>query len=205
MGNIKYKQTIMQDGFTEDILKALTERGFTPSMIDKHIRPVRNRFSFNIGTAKTRRSEHSPPKTLPDIVFIETSRKTATTTGSATPTKPSQSISTLLTDTGMKTTTTEQTIETMVLMGQGTSSEEQELPIISEVYSMSTMGGTAEGERETSILEYVSEIPRELEIYDPKETLSAIDLHVKREMIDDDVHPGDSEFYPRMQRVYQNV
>ena len=57
--------------------------------------------------------------------------------------------------------------------------------------------------RKLLYLEYASEIPRELEVCDPKETLSAIDLHVKREMIDDDVHPGDSEFYPRMQRVYQ--
>ena len=174
-------------------------------MIDKHIITVWNRFSFNREIARTRRSKHAPPKTLPDIVFIEQARQTPTTTTSATPAKPSQSISTLSTDTGTKTTMTEQTIGTMVLMGQQTGPGDQELPIISNVFSMSTVGDTVEGDRETSALEYVSEVTRELELYDPKDTFSAIDLHIKREMIDDDIHPGDPEFYPRMQWVYQNV
>ena len=207
MGNRKYKQTVAQAGFTKDVLKALVQRGFTPSMIDKHIRTVRTRFGFNIGAARSRKSKHTPPKVLPDQIFIETSRKTPPTTSSDTPAKPSQSVSTTSAGSAMKMTTTEKTIGTMVLMGQGTSSEEQDqLTIISEVCSMSTEGGTEEPEApETFEIEYVSTVSKETYFFDPKDQLSSIDLRIKREIINDDVQLGDPDFYPRLQCIYRNL
>ena len=206
MGNRKYKQTVAQTGFTEDVLKALVQRGFTPSMIDKHIRTVRTIFGFHIGAAKSRRIKHTPPKVLPDHIFIEIPRKTPTTTSNATPAKPSQSVSTSATGSGTETTTMEKTIGTMVLMAQGTSSEEQELPIISEDYSMSTVEDIEEpGAPETLEIEYISTAPKETYFFDPKDQLSSIDLRIKRELIDDDVQPGDPDFYPRLQHVYRNL
>ena len=64
-GYRKYKQTVAQTGFTKKILAALTERGFTPFMIDTHIRTVRTHFGFNISAAKTRlRPVSSIPKAV---------------------------------------------------------------------------------------------------------------------------------------------
>ena len=48
MGNRKYKQTIAQSGFTENVITELTKGGFTPAQIDKHIRQVRIRFRFDV-------------------------------------------------------------------------------------------------------------------------------------------------------------
>ena len=61
-------------------------------------------FAFNIRRDKTKRSKHTPPAVMPDIVFIEPSRKTVPTTSSATPAKPSMNISTPSTSTDTKTT-----------------------------------------------------------------------------------------------------
>ena len=96
LGNRKYKQTIAKTGFTEDILKELTDRGFSRAQIDKHIKQVRQRFGFNV--RKTgKRGKQTSPSTLPDIVFTEketgpvptTAGTTASTTSSATPTTSS--------------------------------------------------------------------------------------------------------------------
>ena len=123
--NRKYKQTIAQSGFTKETLKAVHQIGFTPAMIDTHIRTIRTRFGFNIGAATSRRSKHTPPAVMPDIVFIEPSRKMVPTTNSATPTTPSMTISTPSTGTGTKMTdTTGKTIGTMLLTGPGSSTEE---------------------------------------------------------------------------------
>ena len=137
-----------------------------------------SRNGFNIGAAKSRRSKHIPPAMLPDVGFIEPSRKTVLTTSGAIPAKPSMSISTPSTSTGTKTTgTTEKTIGTMLLMGQGTGTEEVgQLPIISTVYSMSTVGGTQDPEEaENAELACVSTIRPDLTVYDQKEQLTSSD------------------------------
>ena len=75
LGNRKYKQTIAQTGFTKGIIKELTQNGLTPAMIDKHIRMVITRFSFNIAKAGSRKSRYTPPASLPDVIFIEEKKK----------------------------------------------------------------------------------------------------------------------------------
>ena len=53
-GNQKYRQTIARTGFTEEILTALMEGGFSRSQVEKHIRLVRQRFGFDVRTAGSR-------------------------------------------------------------------------------------------------------------------------------------------------------
>ena len=54
-------------------------------------------------------------------------------------------------------------------------------------------------------LECVSTITKDFESYDPKENLTGQDLQIKKEMVEEDLHPGDPEYYPRFQYVYQNL
>ena len=54
-------------------------------------------------------------------------------------------------------------------------------------------------------LEYVTTVKKDFESYDPKENLAGQDLQIKKEMVEEDVHPGETEYYPRLQYVYQNL
>ena len=54
-------------------------------------------------------------------------------------------------------------------------------------------------------LEYVSTVTKGLESYDPKEKLTGQDLQIKKETVEEDLHPDDPEYYPRLQYVYQNL
>ena len=118
------------------------QKGFTPTMIDKHIRMVRNRFGFNVGKAESRMGKHTPPAIMPDIIFMEERKRLTPTTSSATPAKPSMSESTPTTGVSTEITDTiEQTIGMVTIPEPGTSFEGGgQLPIISTVYSMSTVG-----------------------------------------------------------------
>ena len=71
---------------------------------------------------------------------------------------------------------------------------------------MSTAEGTEDPKREQTIgLEYVSTVTRDFEPYDPKEQLSSHDLKIKKEFVEEDLQPGDPEYYPKLQYVYQNL
>ena len=91
LGNRKYQQTMARTGFTEEIITALMERGFSHTQVDKHIRQVRQRFGFDVRTAGSRRGKHTPPAKLPEIIFIEEKKKVVPTTSSATPATQSTS------------------------------------------------------------------------------------------------------------------
>ena len=41
--------------------------------------------------------------------------------------------------------------------------------------------------------------------YDPKENLGSQHKIIEREIFDDDLQPGDQEYYPSLQRVYQQL
>ena len=113
MGNQKYRQTIARTGFTEEILAALTEGGFTRTQVEKHIRHVRQRFGFDVRTAGSRRGRHTPPDKLPEIIFIEEKSKQVPTTLNATP--ATQSLGEPALSTGAGTDTMEKTIGSITL------------------------------------------------------------------------------------------
>ena len=50
----------------------------------------------------------------------------------------------------------------------------------------------------------MSTITKDYEPFDPKEKLTGKDLQIKKEMVDEDLHPGDPGYYSRLQYVYQN-
>ena len=211
LGNRKYKQTIAKTGFTEDILKELTDRGFNRAQIDKHIKHVRQRFGFNIRRTGKKGKQISP-STLPDIVFIEketesvstTAVTTTTTTSSATPTTSSTvEIGSMMEqdpeDVG-------QTIRSVIIAGpENVHGEREQLPIISSVISMSTSGGTDEPEPMETELEYVSTVTKSLEKPSSTVELTGLDLEIKKEMVEEDLHSGDPEYYLSLQYVYQNL
>ena len=156
------------------------ERGFSRMQVDKHIIQVRQRFGFDVRKAGSRRGKHTPPYKLPEIIFIEEKGKVVPTTSSASPATQSTSKSALAL--GSETDTVEQTIGSITV----TDPEREGLPIISTVFSLSTAedpGGTEEH---------------------PKEKLTGNDLQIKKEMVDEDLHPGDSGYYSRLQYVDQN-
>ena len=131
MGNRKYRQTIARTGFTEEIVAMLTERGFSRTQVEKHIRLVRQRFGFDVRTAGSRRGRHTPPEKLPEIIFIEEKRKEVPTTSSATP--ASQSLSKPALSLGIETDTVEKTIGSITMSDPGQSLEERGgLPVISD-------------------------------------------------------------------------
>ena len=53
-------------------------------------------------------------------------------------------------------------------------------------------------------IEHVSMITKDYDPFDPKEKLTGKDLQIKKEMVDEDLHPGDPGYYSRLQYVYQN-
>ena len=51
-------------------------------------------------------------------------------------------------------------------------------------------------------LEYVSAVTKDSESYDPKVKLTSQDLQIKKEMVEEDLHPEDPEYYFSLQYVY---
>ena len=54
-------------------------------------------------------------------------------------------------------------------------------------------------------IEYVSIVTKDFEPVDPNESLTGKDLQIKREMVEEDLHPGDPEYHSSLQYVYQNL
>ena len=54
-------------------------------------------------------------------------------------------------------------------------------------------------------LEYMSTVTKGLETSDSKIELTGQDLEIKKEMVEEDLHPGDPEYYSSLQYVYQNL
>ena len=77
---------------------------------------------------------------------------------------------------------------------------------LSQRYFLCQLPGDAEdpGEQEME-LEYVSTVTKDFESYDPKVKLTGQDLQIKKEMVEEDLHPGDPEYYSSLQYVYQNL
>ena len=71
--------------------------------------------------------------------------------------------------------------------------------------SMSTSEGADEPEEQGKELEYVSTVTKDIETSDPRVKLTGQDLKIKKEMVEKDLHPGDPEYYPSLQYVYQNL
>ena len=211
LGNRKYRQTIARTGFTEDIISKLIRKGFTRAQVDKHIKQVRQRFGFNV--RKTgKRGKQTPPSTLPDIVFTEerkgavptTMGTTVSTTSSATPT--TSSTGGTISSMGLSTGAIGQAIGSVIIADSGSIlGERGRLPIISSVISMSSSGGTDEPEARGMELVYVSTVTKGLETSDSKVKLTGQDLKIKKEIVEEDLHPGDAEYYFSLQYVYQNL
>ena len=213
LGNRKYKQTIARTGFTENIIAELINRGFTHSQVDKHIKEIRHRFGFEV--RRTKRRKHNPPAKLPEIIFTEekgravptTTGATISTTSSTTPATPSTSRSIPPMGTAAETTETmEQTIQRITIADPGDAPRERgHMPIISMIFSLSTPGDTEDPGEQEMELEYVNTVTKDFESYDPKESLTGQDFQIKKEMVEEDLHRGDPEYYPRLQYVYQNL
>ena len=151
-------------------MKELVKRGFSRTQVDKHIRQVRQRFGFDVRTARSRRGRHTPPDKLPEIIFIEEKRRTAPTTSSATVTTPSSvtpatpSTSKPVPLMGGSTETVEQTIGSITVAGPGEPPGERgRLPIISTVFSLSTTEGAEGTEEQGMEVEYVSTVMKDFE------------------------------------------
>ena len=215
LGNRKYKQTIAKTGFTEEVIAELMKRGFTRTQVDRHIKEIRHRFGFDVQRSGSRRGKHTPPAKLPEIIFTEekggtvpvTTGATVSTTSSATPATPSTGGSAPPMGEGTETTETmEQTIGRITMADPGDAPGERgHMPIISMIFSLSTAGEAEEPEEQEMDLEYVSTVTKDYEMYDPKGTLTGQDLQIKKEIIEEDLHPGDPEYYPRLQSVYQRL
>ena len=70
---------------------------------------------------------------------------------------------------------------------------------------MSPSGGTDEPGAQGMELEYASTVTKGLETSDSKVKLTEQDLKIKKEIVEEDLHPGDAEYYPSLQYVYQNL
>ena len=79
------------------------------------------------------------------------------------------------------------------------------MPIISMIFSLSTPDDKEDPEEQEMELEYVSTVTKDFESYDPKEKFTGQDLQIKKEMVEEDLHPGDPEYYSSLQYVYQNL
>ena len=209
LGNRKYRQMIAKTGFTEEIIAELMKRGFSRAQVDKHIKRIRQRFGFDVRTSGSRRGKHIPPAKLPEIIFTEEKRgtvpttlsSTTTMTSSATPATPSTSES--APSMGVSMETVEQTIRSITVADTGDPSGERgQLPIISTVFFLSITEGTEEQGME---VEYVSTVTKDFEPVNPKESLTSKDLQIKKEMVEEDLHPGDPKYYSSLQYVYQNL
>ena len=188
------------------------KRGFSRTQVDKHIKQIRQRFGFDVRTSVSRRGKHTPPAKLPEIIFTEekrgtvpiTSSSTITMTSSVTPATPSTSESTPLM--GLSTETVEQTIRSITAADPGDPPGERgRLAIISMVFSLSTTEGAEDTEEQGMEVEYVSTITKDFEPIDPKEKLTGKDLQIKKEMVEEDLHPSNPEYYSSLQYVYQNL
>ena len=123
-----------------------------------------------------------------------TSGSTITTTSSAIPTTPSTSGS--APPMGVDTETMEQTIGSITVADPGDAPGERgQLPIISTVFSLSAAGNTEDPEEQEMEIEYVSTVTKDFESCDPKVSLTGKDLQIKKEMVEEDLHPGDPEYY----------
>ena len=162
-----------------------------------------------------KRGKHTPPAKLPEIVFTEekgrtvpvTTGATVFTTSSATPATSSIGGSVPAMGKGTETLETmEQTIGRITMVDPGDDPGERgHMPIISTIFSLSTAGEAEGPEKQEMDLEYVSTVSKDYETYDPKVTLTSPDLQIKKEIIEEDLHPGDPEYYPRLQSVYQKL
>ena len=72
------------------------------------------------------------------------------------------------------------------------------------VFSLSTAEDTGSTEEQEMEVEHVSTVTKDFEPFDPKEKLTGKDLQIKKEMVDEDLHPGDPGYYFRLQYIYQN-
>ena len=89
-------------------------------------------------------------------------------------------------------------------MDKTCTGERGSLPKISTVFSLST-AESAEGTEEQEMEEeYVSTVTKDFEPFDPKEQLTGKDLQIKKEMVEENLHPGDPGYYSSLQYVYQN-
>ena len=96
----------------------------------------------------------------------------------------------------------EKTIGSITMSDPEQSLEERGgLPVIPTVFSLSTSEGTREQGME---IEHVSTITKDSDPFDPKVKLTGKDLQIKKEMVDEDLHPGDPGYYSRLQYIYQN-
>ena len=180
--------------------------------MDKHIKQIRHRFGFDVRKSESRRGKHSPPAKLPEIIFTEekggtvptTTGVTVSTTSSATPAAPSTSGS--APPMGIGTETMEQTIGSITVADLGDAPGERgHFPIISMVFSLSAAGDTENPEEQEMEIEYVSTVTKDSELYDPKVNLTGKDLQIKKEMVEENLHPGDPEYYSSLWYVYQNL
>ena len=110
-------------------------------------------------------------------------------------------------ETGAKATgTMEQTIGRITMVDPGDAPGERgHMPIISTIFSMSTLGDTEDPGEQEMELEYISTVEKDFESYDLKAKLTGQDLQIKKEMVEEDLHPGDPQYYTRLQYVYQNL
>ena len=187
------------------------KRGFSHTQVDKHISQVRQRFGFDVRTSGSRRGKHTPPAKLPEIIFTEEKRGTVPTTSSAMITTTSSvTLATLSTSKsaplmGVSTETVEQTIRSITAADPGEPPGERgRLPIISTVFSLSTTESTEGPEEQEMEIEYVSTVTKDFEPCDPKEQLTGKDLQIKKEMVEEDLHPSDPGYYSSLKYVYQN-
>ena len=175
LGNRKYRQTIARTGFTEDIIAELMKRGFTCAQVDKHIKQIRHRFGFDVQKYGSRRGKHTPPAKLPEIIFTEekggtvptTTGATVSTTSSVTPATPSTSGSTPPMGTGTETTgTMEQTTGRITIADPGGAPGERgHMPIISSIFSLSTVGDAEDPVEKEMELEYVSTVTKDFDTH----------------------------------------
>ena len=172
---------------------------------------MRQRFGFNVRKIG-KRGKQTPPSKLPDIVFTERETEPVpTTTGipvstmsSATPTTSSMGGTSSAMELGLGAMG--QTIGSVTIAeSENDRGEVGHLPIISSVISMSTLGGTDEPEPMETELEYVSTVTKSLEMPGLEVELTRSDLEIKKEMVDEDLHPGDPEYYLSLQYVYRNL
>ena len=107
---------------------------------------------------------------------------------------------------GTSTGTMEQTIGSITIADPGDAPGERgHLPIISTIFSLSAAGDTEDPEEQEMEIEYVSTVTKDSESYDPKVNLTGKDLQIKKEMVEEDLHPGDPEYYSSLWYVYQNL
>ena len=107
---------------------------------------------------------------------------------------------------GTGTGTMEQIIGSITIADPGDAPGERgHLPIISTIFSLSAARDTEDPEEQEMEIEYVSTVTKDSESYDPKVNLTGKDLQIKKEMVEEDLHPGDPEYYSSLWYVYQNL